>query len=173
MTSLHLVALCTDKCASIYKTSSAPTRSSHRSLKTEEDADVVGVVQTSVEISVVANLHGNMIGDLGQLNDFAALGRPVHRQVREYLQNVFRADTKFPQVLVAVRSLQTKRMRSSSMHDHRLQSQLPLVRIALFFSFLQTSRTLIHHGFLAPDSQELAVLTRQHPVLPLVRIALR
>jgi fumarylacetoacetase len=33
------------------------------------------------------------------LNDFAALGRPVHRQVREYLQDVFRADTKFPQVL--------------------------------------------------------------------------
>ncbi|KAJ5129539.1 Fumarylacetoacetase [Penicillium bovifimosum] len=33
------------------------------------------------------------------LNDFAALGRPVHRQVREYLQDIFRADTKFPQVL--------------------------------------------------------------------------
>ncbi|KAF9888680.1 hypothetical protein FE257_008438 [Aspergillus nanangensis] len=33
------------------------------------------------------------------LNAFAALGRPVHRQVREYIQNVFRADTPFPQVL--------------------------------------------------------------------------
>lgn len=33
------------------------------------------------------------------LNAFAALGRPVHRQVREYLQSVFRADTPFPQVL--------------------------------------------------------------------------
>ncbi|KAF7585462.1 hypothetical protein BBP40_010877 [Aspergillus hancockii] len=33
------------------------------------------------------------------LNAFAALGRPVHRQVREYIQNVFRADTQFPQVL--------------------------------------------------------------------------
>ncbi|KAJ5550065.1 hypothetical protein N7535_001992 [Penicillium sp. DV-2018c] len=33
------------------------------------------------------------------LNEFAALGRPVHRQVREYLQDIFRADTKFPQVL--------------------------------------------------------------------------
>ena len=40
------------------------------------------------------------------LNDFAALGRPVHRQVREYLQNVFRADTKFPQVLKENASLQ-------------------------------------------------------------------
>jgi fumarylacetoacetase len=33
------------------------------------------------------------------LNAFAALGRPVHRQVREYIQNVFRADTQFPKVL--------------------------------------------------------------------------
>ncbi|KAJ5773157.1 hypothetical protein N7457_008053 [Penicillium paradoxum] len=33
------------------------------------------------------------------LNDFAALGRPVHREVREYIQNIFRADTKFPQIL--------------------------------------------------------------------------
>lgn len=32
------------------------------------------------------------------LNAFAALGRPVHRQVREYLQAVFRADTPYPQV---------------------------------------------------------------------------
>jgi fumarylacetoacetase len=40
------------------------------------------------------------------LNAFAALGRPVHRQVREYLQNVFRADTPFPQVLKDNASLQ-------------------------------------------------------------------
>lgn len=33
------------------------------------------------------------------LNAFAALGRPVHRQVREYLQAVFKADTPYPQVL--------------------------------------------------------------------------
>lgn len=33
------------------------------------------------------------------LNAFAALGRPVHRQVREYLQIVLRADTEFPQIL--------------------------------------------------------------------------
>lgn len=33
------------------------------------------------------------------LNSFAALGRPVHRQVREYLQAVFKADTPFPDVL--------------------------------------------------------------------------
>ncbi|KAI1942008.1 hypothetical protein LOZ66_001489 [Ophidiomyces ophidiicola] len=33
------------------------------------------------------------------LNDFAALGRPVHRQVREYLQEVFRAETSHPDIL--------------------------------------------------------------------------
>jgi len=40
------------------------------------------------------------------LNAFAALGRPVHRQVREYLQAVFRADTPYPQVLKDNASLQ-------------------------------------------------------------------
>ncbi|KAB8224134.1 hypothetical protein BDV33DRAFT_165930 [Aspergillus novoparasiticus] len=40
------------------------------------------------------------------LNAFAALGRPVHRQVREYIQNVFRADTPFPQILKDNTSLQ-------------------------------------------------------------------
>ncbi|KAJ9407583.1 hypothetical protein DTO045G8_4595 [Paecilomyces variotii] len=33
------------------------------------------------------------------LNAFAALGRPIHRAVREYIQAVFQADTPYPQVL--------------------------------------------------------------------------
>jgi fumarylacetoacetase len=33
------------------------------------------------------------------LNAFAALGRPVHRQVRQYLQAIFKADTPYPQLL--------------------------------------------------------------------------
>jgi len=40
------------------------------------------------------------------LNAFAALGRPIHRQVREYLQAIFRADTPYPQVLKDNASLQ-------------------------------------------------------------------
>lgn len=40
------------------------------------------------------------------LNAFAALGRPVHRQVREYLQAVFKADTPFPEVLKDNETLQ-------------------------------------------------------------------
>lgn len=33
------------------------------------------------------------------LNAFAALGRPVHRSVREYLQKIFAEDTSYPQTL--------------------------------------------------------------------------
>jgi fumarylacetoacetase len=33
------------------------------------------------------------------LNAFAALGRPIHRQVREYLQSIFRSDTPYSQLL--------------------------------------------------------------------------
>ncbi|KAL2870470.1 fumarylacetoacetate hydrolase FahA [Aspergillus lucknowensis] len=33
------------------------------------------------------------------LNAFAALGRPMHRQVREYIQKVFSSNTQFPQIL--------------------------------------------------------------------------
>ncbi|KAL4873038.1 Fumarylacetoacetase [Aspergillus spectabilis] len=40
------------------------------------------------------------------LNAFAALGRPVHRQVREYIQKVFSTETPFPQVLKDNASLQ-------------------------------------------------------------------
>lgn len=40
------------------------------------------------------------------LNDFAALGRPVHRAVREYLQAVFRDDTPYAQILKSNADLQ-------------------------------------------------------------------
>ncbi|KAK2733374.1 hypothetical protein FQN55_003387 [Onygenales sp. PD_40] len=39
------------------------------------------------------------------LNDFAALGRPVHRQVREYLQAVFKEATPYPALLKSNESL--------------------------------------------------------------------
>ena len=40
------------------------------------------------------------------LNAFAALGRPVHREVRKYLQSIFRSDTPHPQVLKTNPTLQ-------------------------------------------------------------------
>lgn len=43
-----------------------------------------------------------------KLNAFAALGRPVHREVRSYIQDVLRKDTPFPDILKDNRALQTK-----------------------------------------------------------------
>jgi len=42
------------------------------------------------------------------LNDFAALGRPVHRSVRKYLQDVFAENTSYAEVLKSNSSLQEK-----------------------------------------------------------------
>ena len=42
------------------------------------------------------------------LNDFAALGRPMHAVVRKYLQDVFRTDTSYPEVLKDRKDLQEK-----------------------------------------------------------------
>ncbi|KAK5100474.1 hypothetical protein LTS08_005223 [Lithohypha guttulata] len=40
------------------------------------------------------------------LNSFAALGRPVHRSVRKYIQDLLREDTPFPQILKDNQELQ-------------------------------------------------------------------
>ncbi|CAI7634996.1 unnamed protein product [Penicillium glandicola] len=58
------------------------------------------------------------------LNEFAALGRPVHRQVREYLQNIFRADTKFPQILKDNASLQKSTLLPLSQVTNHLPMQI-------------------------------------------------
>ncbi|KAJ5164348.1 Fumarylacetoacetase [Penicillium coprophilum] len=58
------------------------------------------------------------------LNDFAALGRPVHREVREYLQNIFRADTKFPQLLKDNASLQQSALLPLSQITNHLPMQI-------------------------------------------------
>ncbi|KZF22241.1 fumarylacetoacetase [Xylona heveae TC161] len=42
------------------------------------------------------------------LNAFAALGRPLHRQVREYLQDVFSEDTPYPDILKLNKGLQAQ-----------------------------------------------------------------
>ena len=42
------------------------------------------------------------------LNAFAALGQPVHRTVRSYIQSIFATDTPYPQILKDNTSLQQK-----------------------------------------------------------------
>lgn len=58
------------------------------------------------------------------LNAFAALGRPVHRQVREYLQAVFKADTPFPDVLKDNESLQKEALLPLSTVTNHLPLQI-------------------------------------------------
>jgi fumarylacetoacetase len=53
------------------------------------------------------------------LNAFAALGRPVHRVVRSYLQDVFAKDTKYPQILKDNQKLQeTALLKNSDVQNH-------------------------------------------------------
>lgn len=58
------------------------------------------------------------------LNEFAALGRPYHRLVREYLQSVLAAETKFPEVLRDNSMLRQSALLSRCQHD--IVNHLPL-----------------------------------------------
>lgn len=58
------------------------------------------------------------------LNAFAALGRPVHRQVREYIQAIFRADTPYPQVLKDNASLQKEALLPLSQVTNHVPMQI-------------------------------------------------
>lgn len=58
------------------------------------------------------------------LNAFAALGRPVHRQVREYLQAIFRADTPYPRLLRDNASLQNEALLPLSEVTNHLPMQI-------------------------------------------------
>ncbi|KAH8705055.1 fumarylacetoacetate hydrolase FahA [Talaromyces proteolyticus] len=58
------------------------------------------------------------------LNDFAALGRPIHRQVREYLQSVFKADTPFPSLLKDNESLRSSALIPLSAVTNHLPLQI-------------------------------------------------
>jgi fumarylacetoacetase len=53
------------------------------------------------------------------LNAFATLGRPLHREVRRYIQDVLRIDTPFPDILKDNKALQAKclvRLKDVKMH---------------------------------------------------------
>ncbi|OQD74066.1 hypothetical protein PENDEC_c012G02286 [Penicillium decumbens] len=58
------------------------------------------------------------------LNAFAALGRPMHRQVREYLQNIFRVDTQFPQILKENADLQKTALVPLSQVENQVPMQI-------------------------------------------------
>nr|AAA85778.1 fumarylacetoacetate hydrolase [Aspergillus nidulans] len=58
------------------------------------------------------------------LNAFAALGRPVHRQVREYIQKVFSTETPFPQILRDNAALQKEALLPLSEVTNHLPMQI-------------------------------------------------
>ncbi|KAL3479950.1 Fumarylacetoacetase [Aspergillus californicus] len=58
------------------------------------------------------------------LNAFAALGRPVHRQVREYIQKVLSSDTPFPQLLKDNAALQKEALLPLSEVTNHLPMQI-------------------------------------------------
>lgn len=55
--------------------------------------------------TIQAHLH---VFSASTLNQFAALGRPIHSQVRSYLQDVFASDTRYPDALRDNESLRSE-----------------------------------------------------------------
>ncbi|PFH56841.1 hypothetical protein XA68_15933 [Ophiocordyceps unilateralis] len=82
-------------------------------ISTKNDAirrPAVAIGDHALDISVFASRGGfNSLKDFPKdkldvfsqpsLNSFASLGRPVHRVVRDYLRDVFRDDTPYPEIL--------------------------------------------------------------------------
>lgn len=94
----------------------------------------VAIGDYALDLSVFASLGGFAQLPLIQthlsvfhqptLNAFAALGRPIHRQVREYLQTVLRADTPHPQVLKENKTLQEEALRPLSEVTNHVPMQI-------------------------------------------------
>jgi fumarylacetoacetase len=59
--------------------------------------------------SELPSIHSHLIVfSQPTLNDFAALGRSMHRRVRQYLQDIFAEDTAFPAILKDNRALRAQ-----------------------------------------------------------------
>jgi len=71
------------------------------------------------------------------LNAFAALGRPVHRQVRKYLQDVFLEETPFSKILKSNAAFQE----SCLVRQDEITMHMPM-QIGDYTDFLQVSTTL-------------------------------
>jgi fumarylacetoacetase len=73
--------------------------------------------------SALPSLHDNLsVFSQPTLNAFAALGRPVHREVRAYLQAVFSEDTKYAEVLKDNEPLK----KAALLPKHETKTHLPM-----------------------------------------------
>ncbi|KAI9767253.1 MAG: hypothetical protein M1840_005853 [Geoglossum simile] len=69
----------------------------------------LAVFSSSGGFSALPSIHPYLsVFSKPTLNAFAALGRPVHREVRRYIQSIFAEDTDNPQVLKASSELQQR-----------------------------------------------------------------
>ncbi|KAH6976170.1 hypothetical protein BKA56DRAFT_523473 [Ilyonectria sp. MPI-CAGE-AT-0026] len=70
------------------------------------------------------NFPGDKLGVFSEptLNSFAALGRPVHRLVREYIRDIFRDDTPYPEALKTNEALK----KSALLPLSEVETHLPL-----------------------------------------------
>ncbi|KAM0186339.1 hypothetical protein ACHAPI_011760 [Fusarium lateritium] len=75
-------------------------------------------------LSKLSDFPSNKLSVFSQttLNEFASLGRPVHRATRAYLQDIFRGETPYPELLKDNESLRNKAL--IPLAD--IQSHLPL-----------------------------------------------
>jgi fumarylacetoacetase len=100
--------------------------------KTPRPAIAIG--DYALDLSVFATANG--FASLPSLNDhqsvfsqqslnaFAALGRPVHRQVREYIQSVFAKDTPHPTILKTNKELQQRALIPLSEVENHLPMEI-------------------------------------------------
>lgn len=73
--------------------------------------------------STLPSLKDNLpVFSQSTLNAFAALGRPIHREVRAYLQEVFSESTKYPEILKDNVTLQ----KASLLPKHETKLHLPM-----------------------------------------------
>ena len=72
----------------------------HPAIAIGEHALDLAVFATNGGFSELPFIHPNLVVFARpMLNDFAALGRPAHRKVRQYLQEILAAGTSFPGIL--------------------------------------------------------------------------
>ena len=80
--------------------STATSRSRHPAIAIGDHALDLQLFSSSNGFSELRSIQESLsVFSQPTLNAFAALGRPVHREVRRYIQDIFSEDTRYPQLL--------------------------------------------------------------------------
>jgi fumarylacetoacetase len=99
------------------------SKSPHPAIAVGDHALDLAVFSSKDGFSALPSIQSHLsVFSQSTLNAFAALGRPVHREVREYLQSIFSIDTAHPHPLKSNLSLQKEAL--FPLND--VQNHLPL-----------------------------------------------